>query len=102
MIAIFYNKKMLNDTLIVNINNKKITTQITNDNFVIGYSDENEVSFINIFNFSKYMNLLDGYVHNYIISFIDDIVLSFIFVILYPLFIVIFGFNTSNFVNKLV
>ena len=62
MIAIFYNKKMLNDTLIVNINNKKITTQITNNNFVIGYSDQNEVSFINIFNFSKYMHLLDGYV----------------------------------------
>ena len=62
MIAIFYNKKMLNDTLVININNKKIISQIANDDFVIGYSNENEVSFINIFNFSKYMQLADGYV----------------------------------------
>ena len=60
MIAIFYNKKMLNDTLVLNINNKKIINQIANDDFVIGYSNENEVSFINIFNFSKYMQLADG------------------------------------------
>ena len=62
MIIIFYNKKMLNDTLIININNKKIINHIANDNFVIGYSNENEVSYINIFNFSKFMHLLDGYV----------------------------------------
>ena len=62
MVAIFYNKKMLNDTLIINISNKKIISHITNDNFVIGYSNENEVSYINIFNFSKFMHLLDGYV----------------------------------------
>ena len=62
MVAIFYNKKMLNDTLIINISNKKIISHIANDNFVIGYSNENEVSYINIFNFSKFMHLLDGYV----------------------------------------
>ena len=62
MIVIFYNKKMLNDTLIININNKKIVNHIANDNFVIGYSNENEVSYINIFNFSNFMHLLDGYV----------------------------------------
>ena len=62
MIAIFYNKKMLNDTLVVNINNKKVTNQIQNNNFVVGYSDENKVSFLNIFNFSKHMNIVEGYV----------------------------------------
>lgn len=61
MVVAFYNKKLLNNTLIVVINDQKIIDVKINDNFVVGYNDNKEISFINIFNFDKHMKVNDGY-----------------------------------------
>ncbi len=61
MLAVFYNQKLLDNTLIVVINNEEVINQDKGKNFVVGYSKDNNVSFINIFNFNTYMKLNDGY-----------------------------------------
>ena len=61
MVVAFYNKKLLNNTLIVVINDQRIIDVKINDNFVVGYNDNKEISFINIFNFDKHMKINDGY-----------------------------------------
>lgn len=62
MVAVFYNQKLLNNTLIIVINNNKIIKQDINEKFVIGYYKNNEISYINIFEFNKYMELNEGYI----------------------------------------
>lgn len=61
MVAVFYNQKLLNNTLIVVINDRKIIDVKINDNFSVGYNENKEVSFINIFDFNKYMKVNEGY-----------------------------------------
>ena len=61
MVVAFYNQKTLNNTLVIVINDKKITNVEINDNFSVGYNENKEVSFINIFNFDKHMKLNEGY-----------------------------------------
>ncbi|MBP5256957.1 MAG: hypothetical protein J6Y96_01225 [Mycoplasma sp.] len=62
MVAVFYNQKLLNNTLIIVLNNNKIIKQDINEKFVIGYYENNEISYINIFEFNKYMKLNEGYI----------------------------------------
>ena len=61
MVVAFYNQKSLNNTLIIVINDRKIIDVKINDNFSVGYSENKEVSFINIFNFNKHMKVNEGY-----------------------------------------
>lgn len=60
MVVAFYNQKSLNNTLIVVINDQKIIDVEINDNFSVGYNENKEVSFINIFNFNKHMKVNEG------------------------------------------
>ena len=62
MIAIFYNKNSLKDTLAITLNNNKVISEKNSDNYIIGYNDKNEVSYINIFDFSSYMDLEPGFI----------------------------------------
>lgn len=61
MVAAFYNQKLLNNTLIIVINNRKIIDVKINGDFVVGYNENKEISFINIFNFNKHMRVNEGY-----------------------------------------
>jgi tRNA-binding protein len=61
MLAIFYNRTSLRDTLIINVNNKQTTKINEQDNFVYGIDPSDKLTFINIFNLSKIIHLPDGY-----------------------------------------
>ena len=62
MVATFYNQKLLNNTLIIILNNNKVIKQDINKKFVIGYCENGEISYINIFEFDRYMKLNEGYI----------------------------------------
>ncbi|MDR0826119.1 MAG: hypothetical protein LBM72_02585 [Mycoplasmataceae bacterium] len=72
MLAIFYNKTSLKDTLIINANKSNSVSIKTGEDFTYGLNEKQEVTFINIFNVSKKINLPDGYLHLYM-SMIDMI-----------------------------
>lgn len=61
MIGCFYNKNSLNDTLILNVSNEKPIKIDQNNNYCLGFDKNNDVCFINIFNFSKYGNFDKNY-----------------------------------------
>ena len=62
MVAIFYQKESLKDTLMVVINNHNVVKVDKQFNFCVMYDDTNELVGINIFNFSKYDNeIRSGY-----------------------------------------
>jgi len=61
MIGIFYNKQILGDILLININDNQAINLKKDQGFVIGYDDKNQVCFINIFDASKKIfNLVNG------------------------------------------
>lgn len=59
MLSIFYNKKNLNDCLVIGINNGEVTKKETNKDYILLYNKENLIG-INIYNFSKHMNTKEG------------------------------------------
>jgi tRNA-binding protein len=61
MLAIFYNKTALNDTLIINVNDNETVSVKEQGNFVYGSDNKDEITFINIFKFSQYLELPEGY-----------------------------------------
>ena len=62
MVAIFYQKESLKDTLMVVLNNHNVVKTDKQFNFCAMYDDKNEVVGINIFNFSKHEpNIKNGY-----------------------------------------
>lgn len=71
---IFYNLEGLQDTLIICIQNIEFDHIDKNDEFII-LKNQNEIIGINIFNFSKYMKIKNGYIYptNDIISIIKKI-----------------------------
>lgn len=71
---IFYNKESLQDTLIICIKNIEYDSVAKNDEFVI-LKNQNEIIGINIFNFSKYLKIQNGYIYptNEIIAIIKKI-----------------------------
>lgn len=60
MINIFYQNKTLSDTLIIEILLNDVHKTICNKQYCLGFDDSNHLIFINIFNFSKYINLPNG------------------------------------------
>ncbi|MDR0739775.1 MAG: tRNA-binding protein [Mycoplasmataceae bacterium] len=63
MLAIFYNKTTLRDTLLINFNDKITVNHITNDDFAYGLDSNNKLTFLNIFSCSKYLNIPEGYLY---------------------------------------
>ncbi|MDR0985525.1 MAG: tRNA-binding protein [Mycoplasmataceae bacterium] len=61
MIALFYNKKSLNDTLIVNVSINDPTNIVTKNSFSYGEDKDKKIVFINIFNVSNHMKMNEGY-----------------------------------------
>jgi tRNA-binding protein len=61
MLAIFYNKTSLKDTLIIQISAEAPNQIIQKNNFTYGLSSSGDPIFINIFNFSKLGNEPSGY-----------------------------------------
>lgn len=57
---LFYNKKSLNDTLLIALNNNVVDLVETHENFTILFSKKELVA-INIFNVSNYIDLPEGY-----------------------------------------
>lgn len=62
MINIFYNKKNLNDTLVISVSNQVQSDIEMNDDYYAFYY-EKELVGLNIFNFSKYMKLEEGFLY---------------------------------------
>lgn len=60
MLAIFYNKKNLNDTMIIKTSDLTPNKHIFKENHVIFYNNDVLVG-INIFNISKFKNIVEGY-----------------------------------------
>jgi tRNA-binding protein len=61
MIAIFYYKISLKDTLIINFSNEEVHDVKITDKYTLGFDDKKNLLFINIFNVSKDMELIEGY-----------------------------------------
>ncbi|MDR3330629.1 MAG: tRNA-binding protein [Mycoplasmataceae bacterium] len=61
MLAIFYNRTSLKDTLIIQISPEASIKTIQDGNFTYGLSLDNKLTFINIFNFSELGNEPNGY-----------------------------------------
>lgn len=63
MVNIFYNKRNLNDTLVVSISTSQHNKHQINDKFSLFWNNE-ELMGLNIFNFSQYINNLEeGYLY---------------------------------------
>lgn len=75
MMGCFYNKKALNDALVITINDHKINNIVNNELYSIMYDENNQITAINIFNFSKIFPLAkEGFIQptNDLIDFIKS------------------------------
>lgn len=72
MISAFYNKKNLNDSLIIRINNNSVMKIEKQEKYSLLFDSNNSVVGINIFNFSKYKTISEGFI------FIDDSLIEII------------------------
>ncbi|MDR1235107.1 MAG: tRNA-binding protein [Mycoplasmataceae bacterium] len=61
MVTFFYNKSTLNDTLLISINNKPTIKVNSKNNFTYGVDSDNQLTFINIFECSKLLQIPEGY-----------------------------------------
>ncbi len=62
MIGAFYNKDSLKDTLVINVNDNQPKNIKEENNYAIGFDEFNKVCFINIFNFSNYLEIKTNFV----------------------------------------
>ncbi len=62
MIGTFYNKNSLKDTLMINISDSQPVNFKEEQKYSMGFDEKNNICFINIFNFSKYLESKEGFI----------------------------------------
>ncbi|MDE6477353.1 MAG: hypothetical protein K2L48_04165 [Mycoplasmoidaceae bacterium] len=62
MIGTFYNKNSLKDTLIINVSSSQPTNFKEEQKYSVGFDQKNNLCFINIFNFSNYLEVKEGFI----------------------------------------
>ncbi len=62
MIGVFYNKNSLKDTLLINVSGSDAVSTKEELKYSIGFDDKNNICFINIFNFSNYLGVNEGFI----------------------------------------
>jgi tRNA-binding protein len=63
MLSLFYNKTTLQDTLVINVDQNKTNKIEQKNDFVYGLDENNDITFVNIFQLSNYLPLPEGYLH---------------------------------------
>lgn len=62
MIGVFYNKNSLKDTLIINVSGSQVINTKEEPKYAVGFDAQNNICFINIFNFSNYLKINEGFI----------------------------------------